>query len=66
VSLKYDRDILAWFAERFSGYGYKLPDLLREMALSRAFSQVRPAEATVETVVSATDASPSQITRNRQ
>jgi hypothetical protein len=66
VSLKYDRDILAWFAERFGGYGYKLPGLLREMALSRAFSQVRPAEATMETVVTATGTSPSKNTRNRQ
>jgi len=66
VALKYDRDILAWFVERFSGYGYKLPDLLREMVLSRAFSQVRPAEATEERAVTATSASPTQSTRNRQ
>lgn len=44
VSLKYDRDILDYFVERFAGHGYNVPDLLREIALSRAFSRVRPAE----------------------
>lgn len=45
VSLKFDRDILDYFVERFARHGYNVPDLLRDIALSRAFSRVRPAEA---------------------
>ncbi|NOX69994.1 MAG: DUF1592 domain-containing protein [Gammaproteobacteria bacterium] len=51
VSLRYDREILAYFLQRFSGHGYKVPDLLRDIALSQAFSRVRaaPVADTVET-----------------
>lgn len=56
VALRYDRDILARFVERFAEQGYKVPELLREIALSRAFSRVRPEPA--ETVVTATVTSP--------
>jgi len=51
VSLRYDRDILSHFEGRFAGHGYQLPGLLREIALSQAFSQVRPAERSAESVV---------------
>lgn len=44
VSLRYDRDILAHFEEQFAGHGYRVPELLREITLSRAFSRVRPDE----------------------
>ncbi len=42
VSLRYDRDTLTWFEERFAADGFKLPNLLRDIALSRAFTTVRP------------------------
>jgi len=64
VSLRYDRDILAHFVERFAGYGYKVPDLLREIAISKAFSRVRPEPAA--NVVTANSASPSRIDVNQQ
>jgi hypothetical protein len=65
VSLRYDRDILAYFQERFAGHGYKVPDLLRVIALSRAFSQVRPDPSPAATVTDATSVSPSQIALNQ-
>ena len=63
VSLRYDRDILAYFSERFAAHGYKVPDLLRDFAVSQAFSQVRPAP---ETVADVNSRSPSQIAGNQQ
>lgn len=42
VSLRYDRDILSWFEHRFVQADYRLPQLLRELALSQAFSGIRP------------------------
>ena len=44
VSLRHDRDTLAWFEDRFVANGYKLPALLRDIALSDAFSSVRSEE----------------------
>ena len=44
VSLGNDRDILNWFESRFVANEYKLPALLRDIALSRAFSSVRSEE----------------------
>jgi len=41
VSLRHDRDILSYFENRFAAVRYRLPDLLREIALSDAFSMVR-------------------------
>lgn len=64
VSLRYDRDILAHFVERFAGYGYKVPDLLREIALSSAFSKVRAAPAA--TVTDTNTASPPKLAGNLQ
>ena len=66
VTLRYDRDILAHFVERFAAHGYKVPDLLREIALSRAFSQVRPEPQSADIVVTASSASPSQHAVNPQ
>lgn len=40
-----DREILEHFTKRFEAAGYKLPELLRDIALSRAFSEIRPAAA---------------------
>lgn len=47
VSLRHDRATIDYFTDRFAGYNYRLPALLRELALSQAFSAVRPAEETV-------------------
>jgi len=41
LSVSGDKAILAHFTERFAKAGYKLPDLLRDIALSNAFSEVR-------------------------
>lgn len=48
VSLRDDRDVLAWLTERFATQGYRLPDLLREIALSSAFTRVRNNEAVAD------------------
>lgn len=48
VALKYDRAILDYFTERFAGHGYKVPDLLREIAMSKAFARVRPDPSATE------------------
>ncbi len=66
VTLRYDRDILAHFVERFAAHGYKVPDLLREIATSQAFTQVRPDPKPTDTVVTATRVSPSQIAVNQR
>lgn len=42
VELRYDRAILKWFEAQFESEGYRLPELLRTMTTSRAFSAVRP------------------------
>jgi len=47
VSLRYDRATIDYFTDRFAGYNYQLPGLLRDLALSQAFSAVRPAQETV-------------------
>jgi hypothetical protein len=41
ASISQDKALLEHFKERFSKAGYKLPDLLRDIALSDAFSEVR-------------------------
>lgn len=52
VSLRYDRDTLKYLESRFVDRGYKLPGLLREIALSRAFTRVRPAPQPADSMVS--------------
>jgi hypothetical protein len=64
VSLRYDRDILAYFTERFEGHGFRLPELLRDIVASRAFTRVRPPEAQHEAVADAVSSLPPQIARN--
>ena len=66
VSLRYDREILANFLERFAGHGYKVPNLLRDIALSRACSRVRADQQPAETVVNATGKSPARIALDLQ
>ena len=43
LSLKYDRAILSYLEDRFILNEYKLRSLLRDIALSGAFSRIRPA-----------------------
>lgn len=66
VSLRYDRDILAYFVERFAGHDYKVPDLLRDIALSQAFSRVRVAPENAATVVDAAGTPQPQIALSQQ
>ncbi len=66
VSLRYDRDILAHFVERFAGHGYKVPDLLRDIVLSQAFSSVRVAPEDAATVVDAAGTPQPQIALSQQ
>jgi len=66
VSLRYDREILAHFLQRFAGHGYKVPDLLRDIALSQAFSRVRAAPEAVQAVVNAADTKQSTIALSQQ
>ena len=47
VSLRHDRATIDYFTDRFAGYNYRVPDLLRDLAMSRAFTSVRLAEETV-------------------
>ncbi|HVF15795.1 MAG TPA: DUF1592 domain-containing protein, partial [Steroidobacteraceae bacterium] len=66
VSMSTDRQILAYLRERFTEQGYKVPELLREIALSTAFSQVRepkPAKPTT-TLVEAEPKPAHQIATN--
>jgi hypothetical protein len=66
VSMSTDRQILAYLRERFTEHGFKVPELLREIALSKAFSQVRepkPAKPTT-TVVEAEPKPAHQIATN--
>ncbi len=52
VSISNDRDVLEYFNDRFEKHDYKVPDLLREIALSDAFLKVRyeaPKAATTTT-----------------
>jgi len=60
VSLRYDRDILAHFVDRFAANGYKVPELLRDIALSQAFSRVRAAPEAAKSVVGETSVRQSQ------
>lgn len=61
VSLKHDRDSLKWFEDRFVEDDYRLAALLRELALSRAFSLVRAVDAPPEAVAGAFPGAPIQI-----
>jgi len=65
VSLKYDRAILDHFTGRFAGRGYRVPDLLREIAMSRAFSRVRPDLAAREISANASGVDASKLVVNQ-
>jgi len=53
VSLRYDRDSLKWLENRFVDKNYQLPQLLRELALSQAFSSVRSPQAPENATIAA-------------
>ncbi|MDH4073827.1 MAG: DUF1588 domain-containing protein, partial [Gammaproteobacteria bacterium] len=55
VELRYDRETLDWFTERFAGGGHRLRHLLRELTLSRAFTNVRPPGPADETRLARSD-----------
>jgi hypothetical protein len=65
VSLRYDRAILDYFTERFASQGYKVPDLLRDIAMSRAFSHVRPGPAEVEILTNESAVDTSKLVLNQ-
>lgn len=64
VSLRYDREILSYFEQRFGEHNYRVPELLREIAMSQAFSRVRPAPEAAEQVVNGNRANPSKLALN--
>jgi len=48
VELRYDRDMLTYFTGRFEEEGFRLPALLKDLAMSGAFVRIRPTEQTDE------------------
>ena len=64
VTLRYDRDLLAALTDRFAAGGHRLPELLRDIALSPAFTTVRPAEPIESSVVDVSTSAPAQPTRD--
>ncbi len=68
VSMSTDRQILAHLKQKFVEDGYKLPELLREIALSNAFSQVREPKApkpAVTVVNAGPEAQPHAVSNSR-
>jgi hypothetical protein len=64
VSLRYDRDILKWFENRFVEEEYRLPALLRDLSLSPAFSTIRRRSddaGSVAAAVAASGAAPQRV-----
>ncbi len=60
-----DRQLMQYFGEEFAAEGYKLPDLLRTIVLSTAFSRVDPSKRTAPPAAQK-DAEAPQITQNAQ
>ncbi|HEY0339658.1 MAG TPA: DUF1592 domain-containing protein, partial [Steroidobacteraceae bacterium] len=57
-----DKPALEFFKARFEKAGYRLPDLLRDIAMSETFSRVRPAASKpTTTVVAAAGPGPEQV-----
>jgi len=66
LSLRYDRDILNWFEDRFVANEHKFRLLLRDLALSQAFSAVRSVETPVTIVADDTiQSGPKPITESQ-
>jgi hypothetical protein len=66
VTLRYDRDLLAILTDRFATNGHRLTALLRDIALSQAFTTVRPSETMESTVVDASMGSPAPPPREKE
>lgn len=60
VSLRYDRDILKQFEERFVSNEHRVPALLRDLSMSSAFSSIRMIQETGVAEVNAVDGSVSR------
>lgn len=66
VALAADRQILEYLTQQFAAGGYRFPDLLREIALSNAFLDVRESKGKASTVVTATGTALPPVALNRQ
>jgi len=55
LELRYDRATLDYYTDRFEAGGNRLPALLKDLAMSHAFSRVRSEEAPTEAVATAAD-----------
>ncbi|MBT5217891.1 MAG: DUF1592 domain-containing protein [Woeseia sp.] len=64
VSLRYDRDILNYFLGNFADNEYRVPELLRDIATSRAFTTVRPAP--IDKLAQTQDNAPAKFALNDQ
>ncbi|HWK72887.1 MAG TPA: DUF1592 domain-containing protein [Povalibacter sp.] len=60
-----DRQLMQYFGEEFAADGYKMPDLLRTIVLSTAFSRVDPTQRTTLPAPKKDEPAP-QITQNQQ
>ena len=65
VVLAEDRKVLEYFTQRFAAARYRFPDLLREIALSNAFLEVRESKSRAATVASGAGTAP-PIALNRK
>ena len=65
ISVSADKATLAYFKERFAAAGYELPALLRDIALSEAFSEVRAGAHKPAATVVKTSAKPEQVASNQ-
>jgi hypothetical protein len=66
VALAEDRKVLEYFTQRFAVAGYRFPDLLREIAQSDAFLEVRESKSRAATVVSAAGTAVPPVALNRK
>lgn len=60
-----DRQLMQYLGEEFAADGYKVPELLRTIALSNAFQRVDPSKAVAPAKPKAQEP-PAQITQNQQ
>ncbi len=58
LSIAGDKAVLKYFTSQFERSGFRLPDLLKDIALSEAFSTVREAPAASQKVARSATAGP--------
>ena len=63
VEMRSDREVLEYFEAQFVEQGYKVKDLLREIATSNVFKQVRPGNRSEAAVASASSIVQSHLAR---